>query len=292
MHKKNIALEFEIDLPAYDCTDGAQEELIALLLTISSELSMNPTIYTNENNLWIYYGHSYFQCEILLNDLLYSIAYISHKYPISIYGCANGIETAQIILEVGNDKVKVQKLNVSGQDFSELYDLCLRISCPDQEQLKMLNDILQGIDYRHDFLLIKRNAFTNQSFTHYPDLDKNTYFRYLPLRPIDELDLDRFSYTLKQQVDLWLLLLIDGVSAVEFSVLMNKLEMGCLNSFFTWELSLRFALQQANIKITYDDNGFIMQDRNGKRILYDYVHGSPAQQLLLKIIFPAPPLHR
>ena len=73
---------------------------------------------------------------------------------------------------------------------------------------------------------------------------------------------------------------------------MNKLEMGCLNSFFTWELSLRFALQQANIKITYDDNGFIMQDRNGKRILYDYVHGSPAQQLLLKIIFPAPPLHR
>ena len=36
MHKKNIALEFEIDLPAYDCTDGAQEELIALLLTISS----------------------------------------------------------------------------------------------------------------------------------------------------------------------------------------------------------------------------------------------------------------
>ena len=102
----------------------------------------------------------------------------------------------------------------------------------------------------------------------------------------------RFSYTLKQQVDLWLLLLIDGVSAVEFSFLMNKLETGCLDSFFTWELSLRFALRQADIKITYDDNGFIMRDRNGERILYDYVHGTPAQQLLLKIIFPAPPLHR
>ncbi len=292
MHKKNIALEFEMNLPAYAWPAGAEEELTALLLTISSELSMNPAIYTNENNLWIYYGHSYFQCEILLNDLLYSMAYISHKYPISIYGCANGIETAQISLDVGNGRVKVQKLNVSGQDFSELYDLCLRISCQDQKQLKILSDILQGIDYRHDFLLIKRNAFTNQSFIHYPDLDKNTYFRYLPLRPMDELDPNRFSYTLKQQVDLWLLLLIDGVSAVEFSFLMNKLETGCLNSFFTWELSLRFALQQADIKITYDDNGFIMRDRNGERILYDYVHGTPAQQLLLKIIFPAPPLHR
>ena len=292
MHKKNIALEFEMNLPAYAWPAGAEEELTALLLTISSELSMNPAIYTNENNLWIYYGHSYFQCEILLNDLLYSMAYISHKYPISIYGCANGIETAQISLDVGNGRVKVQKLNVSGQDFSELYDLCLRISCQDQKQLKILSEILQGIDYRHDFLLIKRNAFTNQSFIHYPDLDKNTYFRYLPLRPMDELDPNRFSYTLKQQVDLWLLLLIDGVSAVEFSFLMNKLETGCLNSFFTWELSLRFALQQADIKITYDDNGFIMRDRNGERILYDYVHGTPAQQLLLKIIFPAPPLHR
>ena len=292
MHKKNIALEFEMNLPAYAWPAGTEEELTALLLTISSELSMNPAIYTNENNLWIYYGHSYFQCEILLNDLLYSMAYISHKYPISIYGCANGIETAQISLDVGNGRVKVQKLNVSGQDFSELYDLCLRISCQDQKQLKILSDILQGIDYRHDFLLIKRNAFTNQSFIHYPDLDKNTYFRYLPLRPMDELDPDCFSYTLKQQVDLWLLLLIDGVSAVEFSFLMNKLETGCLNSFFTWELSLRFALQQADIKITYDDNGFIMRDRNGERILYDYVHGTPAQQLLLKIIFPAPPLHR
>ena len=34
MHKKNIALEFEIDLPAYDCNDGSQEELIAMILTI------------------------------------------------------------------------------------------------------------------------------------------------------------------------------------------------------------------------------------------------------------------
>lgn len=290
MHKKNIAYEFEEELPQFDGTTS-EEELIALHMTISSALMMNPNLYTNDKSLWIYYGHSYFQCEILFNDMLYSLAMITRKYPLSIYGCANGTETAQIRFLVDGDKVKVQKLDVSGKDFNELYDLCLRIDFDDENLLKLFEEILGGIDYRNDFLLIRRNSFTNQAFTHYPDFDKNTYYRYLPMQALNEIDTDNFSYTLNQQIDLWLLLLEDGVSAVEFNVFMDKLEEGRLNSFFTWELALRFALDQAGYTISYNENGFEMRNRQGERLIYDYINGSSAEQLLLKIIFPASPIH-
>lgn len=290
MHKKNIACEFEEEIPKNDDTTSEEEELIALHMIISSTLRMNPSLYANENSLWIYYGHAYFQCEILFSDLLYSLAYITRKYPLSIYGSANGIETAEIRLLAEKDKIKVQKLNVSGQDFNALYDLCLRIDFDDEKQMSLFKDILAGIDYRYDFLLIRRSPFTHQCFSHYPDLDKNAYYRYLPMRALNELDVDNFSYTLKQQIDLWLLLLEDGVSAVEFNVLMDKLEAGRLHSFFTWELALRFAIKQAGITISYDENGFEMRNSHGERMIYDYINGSSAEQLLLKIIFPASPL--
>lgn len=290
MHKKNIACEFEENIPKFDGTTCEEEEIVALHMTISSTLMMNPSLYANENSLWIYYGHSYFQCEILFSDLLYSLAYITRKYPLSIYGSANGIETAEIRLIVNKDKVKVQKLNISGRDFGELYDLCLRIDFNDEKQLEVFKDILSGIDYRYDFLLIRRNQFTNKYFSHYPDLDKNSYYRYLPMRPLNEIDTDNFSYTLNQQIKLWLLLLEDGVSALEFNVLIDKLEVGRFHSFFTWELALRFAVKQAGITISYDENGFEMRNCHGDRLIYDYINGSSAEQLLLKIIFPASPI--
>ena len=171
-----------------------------------------------------------------------------------------------------------------------MYDLCLRIDFDDEKKLILFEEIMSGIDYRNDFLLIRRNTFTNQYFSHYPDLDKNTYYRYLPMKALNEIDIDNFSYTLKQQIDLWLLLLEDGVSAVEFYSLMHKLEEGRLYSFFTWELALRFALDKAGFTISYNENGFEMRNRQGERLIYDYINGSPAQQLLLKIIFPARPL--
>lgn len=288
MHKKNIAYEFEDKISKIDDTT-CEEEMVALHMTISSALMMNPSLYTNENSIWVYYGHSYFQCEILFNDLLYSLAYITRKYPLSVYGTSNGIETAEIRFIVDEEKVKVQKLNISGQDFNELYDLCLRIDFNDEKQMEVFKDILSGIDYRYDFLLIRRNQFTNKYFNHYPDLDKNSYYRYLPMRSLNEINTDNFSYTLNQQIKLWLLLLEDGVSAVEFNVLMDKLESGCLNSFFTWELALRFAIKQAGITISYDENGFEICNSKKERLIYDYINGSSAEQLLLKIIFPASP---
>ena len=88
---------------------------------------------------------------------------------------------------------------------------------------------------------------------------------------------------------LWLLLLCDGISAPEFDYVLSAFQEGRLNSLFSWELSLRMALDKAHVKISYEENNFHITRSDGSRILYDYAGGSAAEKLFLKILFPAIP---
>ena len=97
------------------------------------------------------------------------------------------------------------------------------------------------------------------------------------------------SLSAEQQERLWLLLLCDGISALEFDYVLSAFQEGRLNSLFSWELSLRMALDKAHVKISYEENNFHITRSDGSRILYDYAGGSAAEKLFLKILFPAIP---
>lgn len=264
--------------------------LVGLVYSISAELAWDPGLYQTENSLWIFYPHSGFLCDSLLEAYGQAAAVVSRSMHISFCGSTEGQETGEISISWPRDSgtVYYEKRDISGRDFSQLSDLCVRLGSPDAALLAEWGNILRHLDHRSDFLAVRRNAVTAAVFAQAGEVDPDTYFRILPLNGYADPADAFLSLSLEQQERLWLLLLCDGVSALEFEYVLSAWEAGRLSSLFSWELSLRMALDKSGVKITYRDGGFQVAGSGG-RLAYDFATGSAAEKLFLKILFPAAP---
>ena len=330
MHQKILAWQDELTIIPSEQQLKTESYLLTMVYSLSRQLSMEPVIYTTEDSIWIYYERSCFVCDTLLDEYGISVATVSRKYPLSLCGSALSRETAELkaFFDQEHQRIIFQKWNISGKDFDQLANLCLRLIIADTQIKAELTAILQNISYKNHFIAIKRTDFAEKTFAYLPQLSPDTYYRFIPLPDlgvascyltaltndnlisipdINELEcyspyLDKYRFipipeegdiissildlSVAQQKELWLVFLADRISPLEFFYVLQAVDKGQVPSFFTWELSLRLAIDEEGIRILYDDNGFTVKDRNGQRIIYDYTAGSAAEKLLLKIIFP------
>ena len=267
--------------------------LLHLFYSLSAELGCNPKLYHTDgpSTLWVFYPHSIFLCDSLVNDYSVPAAVISQTLKLSFCGSTEAQETGEILLffSDGSKLIITENKDISGRDFRQLGDLCVRLETDDPELLTDLRECLRHLDYRNDFLAIRRTRRFRDIFQGLEELNPDTYYQFIPLNGYADPAEACSSLSAEQQERLWLLLLCDGISAPEFDYVLSAFQEGRLNSLFSWELSLRMALDKAHVKISYEENNFHITRSDGSRILYDYAGGSAAEKLFLKILFPAIP---
>lgn len=215
---------------------------------------------------------------------------ISKKVPLSIYGNTGACETASLHVSISQDKqyLELSKKNVSSEDFEELSNICLRAAFPDGQSSDQFLEMIRALDFRKDFLPMKRTAYVQEVLGGCPEYSEDTYFRYLPLTEAAWESLYTDALTVDQKKTLWLLFLRDAVSPIEFEDTFERLSSGLLETAFSWELALRLAMAEAGVAVLYDESGFRIIDQNNCRIRCDYEFGQAAEKLLLKLLFPRP----
>lgn len=290
MQKKHTAWTGRMDLMDALSAEGREKQLLNLVYGLSGESALKPQVYPSDGRiLWVFYEHSCYTTQALFDEYGTAMAAVSRKYPVSVYGNIDGCESGELLASLIQDEMAVQliKRNVSAEDFDEISDICLKIIFPTETEQKEFAVLIQNMDCQKPYLAMRRTPFTEQAFSGCPQLSGDTCFRYLLLGERDGQNyLDSLPVALKK--DLWLLFLRDKLSPLEFDGALDALQKGeC--AAFPWELSLHLALSEDQIKISYEQGGFQVFDRNGKRLYYNYENVCCAEKLFLKLLFPREP---
>ncbi|QNM04471.1 hypothetical protein [Qiania dongpingensis] len=289
MYKMKTARREEFRIREKISGNCGEAGLISLVYGISNELSLNPDIFEREDgSIWIYYEHSEFPCSLLLDEYGALMAALHEEYPIVICGNADGKEAAQlqVVKEESEGIWYFEKSNLSGEDFDELESICIVVSTERGGIRKELAELLRGVRWEYEALAVRRSWYMEKALSGLEEMCPGAYFRYLPLTEDAEETVWMESLTVTQMAELWSLLLENGVGAAEFEYALEALEHKNLNSVYSWELSLRMALNDCGVTVQYEDHGFRMERADGRRMVYDYGTGTAAEKMLLKILFP------
>ena len=295
MYKKNTASQKIIGIKHELANIPVINVLTDFISSLSSEFDMNPKVYKTDrdNCVWVLYEYSSFDCSNFLDEYGIPIAYISQRFPLSICGMLEDMDSAELkaSFNESEDKVIYTKENTSGSDFDNITNICVKVSCDSKDYLCFMYDFLASLNYRCNYIAIPHSYNELPEIQKLPEFDKYTYYKYIIINSSDELadsnHLD--SLSVPQKTNLWRLFLQDGISPLEFEYVLEYLNEGKNINMFTWELALQIALSESEISINYESNNFRITDKNGNRLMYDYLTGNPAEKLLLKILFPVVP---
>ena len=280
MQKKVTAWSSNIPYKSLETppSDPAAVEFIYLL---SCAEEQDPTIYAADDNvLWVYYPNSCFICE----EMFEKYAAFMALSGISIYGGADGFESGELAAEIceENNYICCKKKNVSGTDFEIIRDIALKIPLESCQLVKEYAYLIGNISFRNSYLAAERTDFAEKSLNEFEQKSDDTYYRYVILGHRDESYLN--SLSVEQLKKLWILYLADGLSPIEFDDAFSAMEANEI-SVFPWELALRLALEETGITVSYE-NGYLVKNRNGSRILLDFSSDIAAEKLFIKLIFP------
>lgn len=289
MHNKLVAYEKTVKvfnkLPDVSKT-GMLIDLI-YMLSIEFKIDPKPYVCKNSGSIWILFEHSCFLCDSFFEEYGISAAFLSQRYPLTLYGISSGNDSCELTAKISDDlkTATFTKKNVSGKNFDEISDICVKIDIGDPDALACIHEIATNLSYRYNYISLSRNPWCKEELSEFDESDVNTFYQYIIMNAYVE---DEFinSLSVEQKKKLWVMFLSDGVSSVEFDYAIELLGEGIPYNIFTWELSLRLALSEEGIDISYDNNDFRITDKNQNRIRFDYLHGTAAEKLLLKILFP------
>lgn len=297
MHHRLVVSQRQIKAPPYRRGVSKAAAVVELVYALENELDILPKLYVleHEHTLWVNFENSCLECEWFFEEYSAITAFISAQYPATALGTVRGQESAEIEIRgcEQDSMLQITKSNISGKDFSTFTDLCLRILIENPAEMSEMYALLSNLSAHQTYLAVHRCPLTKEWFANYPDVDPYTCYQYIPLLG-DDCGKESFweDITVEQRKYLWLQLLCEHSSMLEFEYVIEALCGGYLTDFFKWELALRQALDEENVEISFSNEEFRMTDKNGKRLLFSYVKGSGAEKLFLKIIFPVTPGHK
>ncbi|WP_294465698.1 hypothetical protein [uncultured Anaerofustis sp.] len=290
MHNKVIAYKEEVNI-SKDIKPSYEESLLMVYIyMLGYELNINPKVYKieKENSIWVYYEKACYAVENFFDEFGISAGLISNKYPLSIYGIINDNESASLVsyYDLSDSKIILMKKNVSGKDFAEMTDICVKIEVINSDLLDSFYQIINNLDYRKSYIAVDRAKFPEHMFNNMDEEDKNTFYKYIKLDNPYENEAFIDSLSIEQRKELWKLFLKDKLSPIDFDYAFKRYKENSLFSLFEWELALRLALSDLRISVEYNDNNFKIIDKNNKRLYFDYSSDNSAEKLFLKILFP------
>lgn len=292
MHKKYTAWTQSRKIPGISPGIVPETELFNMIYAISSEMGTNPQVFLSGNHtLWLYYEFTCYSSESFFEEYGASMAFVSEKYPVSVYGTVNGSESGELIARMTQYGTKMEwiKKDISSGNFDEMLNICVKIKTPAEDMQKELYQILSDMDYRNELLAVRRTYILERVFADYPQYSPDTYYRYIPMAGDWKRTSCTASLTVLQKKELWMLFLQERYSPIEFDEVWKQMEDEQRLTMFSWEMALRLALDQLGIRILYDEeNGFSVIDGENKRMYYNYDSDSTAERLFLKLLFPSP----
>ncbi|MCH1981612.1 hypothetical protein MCG98_03385 [Ruminococcus sp. OA3] len=292
MHKKHTAWTQSRKMPGINPGIKPETELFNMIYAIGSEMGTNPQIFlSGKDTLWVYYEFTCYSSELFFDEYGASMALVSEKYPVSVYGTVNESESGELIARMSQYKAEMEwiKKDISSGDFDEMLNICVKIKTPAEDIQKEFYRILCDMDYRNELLAVRRTYFLEHVFADYPQYNQDTYFRYIPMAGDWKRTSCTASLTVSQKKELWMLFLQERYSPIEFDEVWKLMEDEQRLTMFSWEMALRLALDQLGVRILYDEkNGFAVINGENKRMYYNYDSDSTAERLFLKLLFPRP----
>lgn len=289
--QKKVVYQQEADAPLLNVSIGSEGAIIAMIYGIACELSQNPQVYQmGKNTVWVYFQGSCFSCDALMGAYGTSLAFASQTHPVVFCGDCKGQETVELTgaLVKSDKKVLLKRFSDSGRDFDDITNLCLRITVEDAVEATEICELIRGIDCFGFSVAVRRTAYAEKALAGCPQVIPDAYYRYIPMtEPCTPTDCV-MQLPIDKQKRLWSLFLEYELSSLEFEYLSKALESGGDFPLFTWELSLRLALNDAGYSISYGENGFEVRRGDSSRVVYDYEEGSAAERMFLKVLFPVP----
>ena len=290
MHNKVIAYKEKVNIPNNIKPSYEESLLMVYIYMLGYELDMNPKVYKieKEHSIWVYYEKACYAVKSFFDEFGISAGLISNKYPILIYGIINDNESASLesYYDLNDSKVTLIKKNISGKDFDEMTDICVKIEVKNSDLLNSFYELLNDLDYRKSYIAVDRAKFPEHMFNNMDEEDKNTFYKYIKLDNPYENESFIDSLSIEQRKELWILFLKDKLSPIDFDYAFERYKDDSLYSLFEWELALRLALSDMDISVKYNDNNFKIIDKNNKRLYFDYSSDNSAEKLFLKILFP------
>ncbi|RGX55458.1 hypothetical protein DWV16_08220 [Anaerotruncus sp. AF02-27] len=265
---------------------------LAFLYDLSRAFSMKPSVYHTAGNrmLTLIFRDATFLCGDFIADYGEVIAGISQQWPVTVYGTASGKETGELRIRFRGEEILAERSCVSGKDFDVLSGLCVKIETQDARDSACFAQILRQMCFWQDDVAVPR---TMEEFCRAQQLGTavdGAYFCYLPLGE-NSGGAGRLScLSMEQKAELWEVFLEDGVSTMEFDWLFSAGLCGEYPTLIEWELALQTVLEELGITvINRQDERFEVTGRKGRQMRFDFTHGSPAEKMFLKILFPVKP---
>lgn len=290
MHRNIIAWQEVLPAPCLDRFPSCESLLIDLLVSLSQDFGQTPQVFFQDSSsqLWYYFPGSSVVCDDFFSDYGLVCACIQKKYPLFLYGSTSEKEPAKLAAHLSpyENQLLLKKQNISGKDFTQLSDLCVKIETNSRQNALEFFHIFKNFQWQKEFLVMKRTEFTEFVFSREEQLHPDTFFRFIKIQKTGNYDNCVFSLSVTQWKKLWNLFLHDHISPLEFDFALSAYDHAKNLYPFAWDLALRMALNENRICITYHDHDFRITDSSGHRISYNFERGSAAEKLFLKLLFP------
>lgn len=268
---------------------SAIKKIVWLIGEWSAALHTTPSLHAapNENNIYVLFENSCFDCDELLAEYGKIIASIAKKHRISICGMLQNLEMGELTAYFDESGAWYKKSNISGQDFEVLSSVYIKLSFDKKEDSELTELLLQGSNGESGGAAFPRKYKGLLGADEFQGELEVTHFLYLMPNGAEHFSsILPQILTVGQLVELWILFLDEGITAVEFDMIYEQLKVSDSPCLLRLELSLQLALSEMSIKVSNDDSGFSVHKADGERIKFDFSSDSTAEKLFMKILFP------
>jgi hypothetical protein len=254
---------------------------------LSCTFDTKPSIYGMDGGrmLAIVFPDASFNCEDYFADYGDVMACLSQHWPVTVYGTAPGPETAELQAKLVQDDIVCSWSCVSGRNFERCLDLYIKLETSDNSEWAFLKDALEGIGNSKSFVAVSRCYECLLQKAGILSADGAKYC-YIPLSGESDTAEQLHCLAMEQKAELWRTFLSDGVSSMEFEWLWDAYLDGSIRSLLEWELALEGVLCELQFTVSHDPHSFHVIDAAGSPIRLDYIHGTAAEKMFLKILFP------
>lgn len=267
------------------------ELLLSLVYDLSSTTLENPVVWRTKgtNTLQIIFKNVTVDCDDFFARYQDLMAAVAEEHSLVLLGTTPNLETGELSANAVEGNIQLKKLNISGDDFYTLTNICIEITLLNTKQADFFQAALKHFDCHRQCIPLSKEFEPQIKESGIAENTPGAFFHYLVLdAAVSQADLlDSLSFSQKQQ--LWGSFLTEKASAAEFVWLLQEYEEGNSVALLEWELSLQSALEQAGMTVINHNKEFKVINKNGTTLYLDFLRSSAAERMFLKLLFPVVP---
>lgn len=289
--RRRVAANGKVSLPRSHGGDYPPIRLaLTLLYELSAQLEEDPILLEGgEGELSALFRGACCRCNDLLAIHGLTMARLASSWKVELCGTVGGPEVGKLSVWPEGNGLCWEQSNVSGHPFDALDDLCVKLRVNSAQELDFLTQVLERMSFRERCIAIPRRYERICVENGLAKSLDGARFCYLPMLGEVEPEEALESLSVAQKTELWAEFLENGLPTREFEWAWAACRNGETIGLLEWELALRGALRQKEIRVINTESQFGVTDREGKALRFSASSSNATERLFLKILFPAVP---